>query len=182
MPDFKNLIFIGKLSKTTGLKGSLKMLSLTDFPERFKVRNKVFLVDDEKKQLLTNKHNNCENFEIEEFSSHNNVYKIKFKSFDTIDDVTELVNKFVSINDGEKVNLDKNGFYYHEIIDALVFAENKYIGNISKVENYGGDDLLLVKTESEKELFIPVREEFIIKIDIDEKRVDVKNIEGLIDI
>jgi 16S rRNA processing protein RimM len=180
LTDISKFLFIGKITKTVGLKGSLKIIVLSDFPERFGSHKKIYLVDDKKKYILCSKYTGINEFEIEEFSGVSGKYKIKIKDYDDINDASELVNKFICINETDKKKLCEDEFYYYEFIDVSVYSDNVNLGKVIRVENYGGDDLLLIKTNN-NEFFIPLRKEFIQNVNLENKRIDVILMEGLIE-
>jgi 16S rRNA processing protein RimM len=176
--DISSLVIIGTILKVSGLKGSLKIKVLTDFPERFEHINKVYLVKGNK--LFTNKYNNSHIFNIENLSLNKNQLKLKFLLYDNIDDASELKDCSICIELKDRVKLEKDNYYYDELINMNVFSGSQYLGKVKKVENYGSDDLLLVGNKDEKEFYIPMRKQFIKNIDLNKNEISVTLIDGLI--
>ena len=181
LPDINKFLHIGKITKTVGLKGSFKIISLSDIPERFKITKEISIIDDDNRLVLINKNTGSNLFEIEKFTENNSKFSIKLKGYDDINSVLDLVGKYICIKENERKELDKGEYYLYEFIDINVYSDNLFLGKIIRVENFGGDNLLLVEANNSNEFYIPLRKEFIKKINLSEKRIDVQLIEGLSD-
>ena len=174
--DSSSLVSIGKILKVSGLKGSLKIKILTDFPERFVNLKKVYLLKDE--GFILNKYTKKNVFCIENHSVRNKQLKLKFLQYDTIEDASELNGCLICIEPDERVILQKDQYYYDELINLDVYSDSENIGKVIKIENYGSGDLLLVENKNEKRFYIPMRKQFIKSIDIGKNNIIVTLIEG----
>lgn len=180
-PNYDDEIVIGKAARSFGVKGVLKIIPLTDFPERFKELKRVHLYSEIKKSFFEN--NGEYDLEVEDAGVSKDSIRLKLKGIDDKNASDLLRNYLVTVPVSEKVERNENEFYYYELIDCEVYDENgKRLGLVKMVENFGGDDLLKVALEgTENEAYIPYRDEFIVKVDKDKKRIDVRLIEGLIE-
>ena len=180
-PNYEEEIVIGKIAKSFGIKGFLKIIPLTDFPERFKSLKKVHLYSEVKKVFFEN--SGEYDFDVEEAGISSDSIRLKLKGIDDRNQSDLFRGYLVSIPIDERIEREENEHYYYELIDCEVFDEKgSLIGKVREVENFGGDDLLKVKIEESKnEAYIPYRDEFIVNVDMDKKRINVKLIEGLID-
>ncbi|MBL8007550.1 MAG: 16S rRNA processing protein RimM [Ignavibacteria bacterium] len=176
--DRNNFIAIGKIVKTIGIKGNLKVVYLTDFPERYKTLEKVFLFDEDKNVFLTN--GKSVYFYFTEKKISDKYINVKFRDYDSIEKSRELINGFIMIEEKDKVKLNEGIYFYHDLTGCEVYDKGKFIGIVNSVVNYGSGDLFSVKTEI-KEILIPFRKEFIEKIDTVNKRIDADLIEGFTD-
>jgi 16S rRNA processing protein RimM len=178
----KDFIFIGKIVKSLGLKGFIKVISQTDFNERYESLDSVYLFNEKDNELIKNKYTGFLKFEIEDrvlLKDHN---RIKFNGYNNRSDVGDLKNCYLVIDKSEKTKLSRGNYYYFDLINAKIFSDKKEVGLVKAVENYGGDDLLLIElNESKKKILLPLRKQFINKIDIDNKIIDVTLIEGFIE-
>jgi 16S rRNA processing protein RimM len=175
-----NFIAVGKITKTIGIKGNLKIISLTDFPERFKKLKKIFLYNEMSREFFINKYAEGYQFEISDCKVYDKYINIKFCEYDSIEKSQKLVNLILMINEAERIKLDKGNFYFYELIGAEIFDKGKPVGKVDSVVNYGSGDLFSVKTGS-KEILIPFRKEFVKSIDIKNKRIHVDLIEGFLE-
>lgn len=180
MPDIKNFIAIGKIVKTIGIKGNLKVVSLTDFPERFNSIKKIFLYDENKQKFLVNETDGSTEFKVTECKVYDKYVNIKFDNYDRIEESSALINLILMIAEDKRVKLEKGNYYYYEMVGMNVFNKGELIGQIESVVNYGNDDLFNV-TNNGQQILIPFRKEFVKNIDIKDKRIDVELIDGFLE-
>ena len=181
MDDLNKLIFIGKLTKPVGVKGLIKVIPLTDFPERFLKLKEVFLFDESSKKLIINLKTEKSLFRIKDVSLFSNYIKLKLDGYDDINEIGKFINKLICIDEKKKVKLPKGFYYYFDMLGCRVYEDELEIGEVIKIDNFGSSDILFVRTGKGNEVMIPLLKEFVSKIDIVKKRIEVKLIDGLID-
>ena len=107
---------------------------------------------------------------------------MKFVGIDTIEEAEKLKNLQIKIDSENIGELEENEFYFHEIIGCEVFDENeKLLGEIIEILTPGANDVWVVKAENGKEILIPYIEDVVKRIDIENKKIDIEVMEGLID-
>ncbi len=180
MPEHKNFIAIGKIVKTIGIKGNLKIFPLTDFPERFNDLKDLTLYDEKESKFFKNRESGSYKFEISECRISTNYINLKFSGFNTIESAKELAGKILMIDEKHRVVLDEGNFYFYDLVDADVFNNGENIGKVISLVNYGSGDLFNVKYK-DKEILIPFRDEFVKKVDTNSRRIDVELIDGFLD-
>lgn len=180
MPELKDFIAIGKIVKTIGIKGNLKIIPLTDFPDRFYKTKNIFLFNEKSSSFYTNKNHGGYDFTFSECKVFDKYINVKFDSFDTIEKSQELINLLIMVYEKERVKLEDGLFYYYDLIDSDVYEDGKLIGKLVSVLNYGSGDLFNINYEG-REILIPYNKEFVKKIDMGNKRIDVQLIEGFLD-
>ena len=150
-----NEIIIGKLGKVRGLDGTLKIIPLTDFPNRFdelekiKVDGKIFSVE-------SVKHIGGEIF-------------IKLVGVDSREVAKNFTNKFLTVDRSEVAPLDDGEFYTFDIIGCEVYDGENFFGKVENVLKTGSNDVFEVV--GEKNILIPALKSFVKKIDIAEKKI-----------
>ena len=71
-------------------------------------------------------------------------------------------------------------YYIVDLIGCVVFDENgEELGKVTDVFNTGASDIYAVSRPEKKDLLIPVTDDTILKVDINNKRIDVRLTEGL---
>ncbi|MDY0276661.1 MAG: ribosome maturation factor RimM [Acholeplasma sp.] len=156
---------IGKITTTHGIRGEVKVTSLSDF-NRFVKNTKVFIMENDKRIDLT----------VMQVKSHKNSLIVKFKEFDNINEVLKFKD-FIIYSD-ERGKLKSNEYYHDMLINLKVYSEsNEYLGVVNNVLELPHGHLLEV-IENDKKYLIPFVKEFIIKID--KQKIIIKIIEGLI--
>lgn len=178
--DYNNFIAIGKIVRTIGIKGNLKIIPMTDFPDRFYSIKKLYLFDEKKKNFVVNSIFGNNEFFITDCRVFDKYINLKLDNFDNIESSAGLVNLIVMIDEKDRVKLQDGSYYYYELIDSGVFDNGRLIGNVISVLNYGNDDLFNVNYKG-KEILIPFNKEFVRKIDLKKKRIDVELIDGFLD-
>jgi 16S rRNA processing protein RimM len=178
----EKFIIIGKLVKTVGLKGYLKAIILTDFPDKFGKLKSIKLFSEYDNKVLKNITSGKDDFDICDVIYEKDYIKILFEGFDNVELAGGLTGNFIVIEESKRNKLDKGKYYYYELIGLDVKSNDEVIGIVKSIENYGGQDLFNVKlNKSKKEILVPFIEEFIKKIDISNKTIDVEIIEGMLE-
>ena len=168
----EKMITIGIITKSQGNKGEVRVLPLTDFPERFEILDKVFLVKTNRKIEK----------EIESLRFHKGFVIIKFTDINDINSAEEIRDFEIRIPEEEILPLKENEYYINQLIGFEVMTvEGKLLGNVSDILITGGVDVLVVNGE-EKEYMIPAALELITEVNEREKRITVKPIPGLLEL
>ncbi|TRZ65844.1 16S rRNA processing protein RimM [bacterium] len=183
MPGIKkNLIAIGKITKTIGVEGVLKAEYLTDFPERFRDIDYVFLLDEKKNKLLKHHLTGSEEYFIDSSNILKDSLRISFTGYPSKETAEKLTGSIIEIEEEKRVKLPEGFYYYYELADLKVFDRGKEIGIIKSVNNYGGSDVFHVILKNDgKEILIPYLKEFVKSVDLEKGRIDTELIDGFID-
>ncbi len=168
------LFNVGKIVNTQGLKGEVRVISRTDFPdERYKKGNTLLLEQEGKPliELVVASHRKHKNFDI-----------LSFKDHPSINDVEKYRDGMLQITSDQMHDLPENEFYLHEIIGLKVIDEKgEEIGKIKEVLSPGANDVWVIQRVQQKDLLIPYIEEVVKKVDIAEGVVTIHIMEGLLD-
>ena len=159
-----NFVYIGELVNTHGLKGEVKIIS--DFKEKdkvFKVGNKIY----------TGINYDC--LEITSYRRHQNYDMVTFKGLDKIEDVVIYKGDIVYVNRDDY----DFGIINEDLIGLSVYG-NDYIGKVTGFLKSNAHELLVIENEGSKH-YVTYIDEFIKKIDLDNKKIIINEIEGLID-
>ena len=158
-------INIGKIVTTHGIKGEIKIISNFDYKkEAFKVRNKIYIGKEKIEE------------EIQSYRVHKNYDMITLKGYDNINQVLKYKNNHIFIN---KSDLIIDGYLDTDYIGLEVYMNNKMIGRIKNIIKIPNNSLFEIENE-EKEFYVPNNKDLIEKIDIKNKKIFIKYIEGLI--
>lgn len=162
-----NYLKIGLIKKPHGLKGELKILPLTDNPERFKNLKNIYLFSNN--QYVEEK--------IQWVKITNTEILLKLSKYNSLTEVELLRNIYLYIDKEEGEELGEWEYYSQDLIGCSVYFKDKKIGNVIDISNFGANDNILIKSENE-EFFYPFLREYIEKVDIDNKKIVVNEIEG----
>lgn len=162
-----NLIKIGKIVNTHGIKGELRLLS--DFP----YKDKVFVND---MKIYINK----KDIEvINTYRRHKCFDMITLKGYSNINEVLKYKGKYVYVDSGD-IKLDNNQYLDEELVGLEVIYENSSRGNITKIERYDKVVLFNIRN-NDKNYLIPYNNNLIDKIDVNSRKIYIKDIKGLFD-
>ena len=159
-----NLIKIGKIVNTHGIKGELRLLSKFPYKEKIFIPGMIIYIDKNKEEIIT-------------YRKHKTFDMITLKGYTNINEVLKYKGKYAYVNK-EDIALDKDKYLDEEIIGLTIIYENEEKGIIKNIERYDKTTLLVVKND-DKEHLIPYNENIIEKIDINNKKIYIKDIKGL---
>lgn len=163
-------INIGKVVGSQGKQGEVRVLPLTDFPERFLSMKKVRLFGGGAHREL----------EVEEARHFKQFIVMKFKGIDDLNDAFSLKENFIQVIRSELVPLPADNYYIFDIIGLAVFTESGLLlGKISEVLKTGANDVYVIET-GEKPILLPALKKVVKEIDIKAGRMIVELPEGLL--
>lgn len=160
-------ILIGKLVNTHGLKGEVRILS------DFKYKSKVFIPN---MKIYIGKNKQEET--ISTYRHHKIFEMITMNNYHDINEVLKYKGEYVFVNKDDII-LNENEYLDEDIIGLSAYLDNTLVGKVVKIEKFSTNELLVVKN-NEKDYLIPYNFD-IININLSEKRIDIKNIAGLIE-
>ncbi|MCR5008096.1 MAG: ribosome maturation factor RimM [Oribacterium sp.] len=166
---------VGTIVTTHGLKGEVKVYPTTDEPERFYDLKKVWLD-------RSGKMENMIRLEVENVRFSKNLALVKFKEYDSIDDVMAIRKGELYVDRADAIPLAEGEYFVGDIIGCRVLDENDAeLGTVKEFIETGAHDVMLVKTEG-KDLMIPYCDPFIIEKVPEEGYIRVHLIPGLLDL
>lgn len=166
---------VGKIVNTHGLRGEVRVISRTDFAdERYKVGNTLYL-------FRENEMNQPTPVIVKSHRKHKNFDLLIFEGYDSISSVEPLKGGLLKIREDQLTDLDEGEFYFHEIIGCEVYTDaGELVGKITEILSPGANDVWVVKG-NRKEYYIPYIESVVHSINIDEKRITIIPMEGLLE-
>ena len=155
----KSIITI--IKKRSGIK---KVIPLRQKYSIFKKNFKIYIGNKKEEQIINT------------YRVHKMFDMITLKGFNSINDVLKFKGMKVYIN---KEDLNIDGYFDEEIIGLSAYVDSKYIGKVTEIMKNINYDILVIKDNQIKNL-VPNLPEFIEKIDLENNKIMIKNIEGLI--
>lgn len=152
------MLEIGKIVNTHGLKGEMRFTPWCDGIEFLKNVKKVFIND-----LV---------FELVSVRPSKNVFIIKLKGVDNINDTDSFINKVVYAKREDLPELPENTFYIKDLIGLKVYNGEDFVGEINDVFSTPANDVYVVKRSEGKDILIPAIKQIIKNISIGQGRVD----------
>lgn len=169
----ENMLRVGVIASTHGVKGEVKVFPTTDDPKRFKQLKEVTL-DTGKEQLQ---------LEIEQVKFFKNMVILKFKGFDNINDIEKYKSKDLLIPRGEAVELAPDEYFITDLIGLAVHTdEGEVLGTLKDVLETGANDVYVVEMKNGRELLLPAIGDCILNVDLEQSVMTVHVMDGLMDL
>jgi len=150
------MMTIGQIVNTHGIKGEIKVFPLTDDSKRFKKLKSVYLDGIDTK--------------IESVKIGTKVVILKLEGIDTPEQAVNYKLKYLEIKRQDAVKLDKGSYFVVDIVGCTVFDTNGLkVGEVAKVLNLPANDVYQVA--GEKEVLIPALKSVVKEINIEDKKI-----------
>ena len=167
------MVKFGIIANTHGIKGHVKILTNSDFKEkRLSKGSKLVLEDKWKKEKIT--------VTVSSWKTNNGHEIVKLRDFDNINDVEKFKGFNIFVEELTNDDLNDDEYLFSDLQGCVVYNQyGEQKGKVSKVVNFGGDDLLQVRVNEENK-FIPFIDQFILEVNIKDNKIIVNAIEGLL--
>ena len=169
----EDCFYLGKIAKKFSYKGEVLIYLDTDEPELYEDMESVF--------VEINKH--LVPFFIVTSSIHKGDFlRTRFEDIDSEEDADKIMGAEVYLPLSELPELEGDKFYFHEVIGFD--AEDQRLGNIGKIVSINDSSAqpLFEILKGDIEILIPMIDDFIVKIDRENKKVILNTPEGLVDL
>ena len=162
---------VGQIVNTNGLKGFVKINPFTDNIKEFETFDSIYV--QEKDNLVE--------YKIEAVRYVKQMVLIKLKGIDNIDMAEALRNLYVKVKRDSLPKLQKNSYYIADVLECDVYTvDGDVLGKMDDVFKTGSNDVYVVKSTEGKQILLPAIKDVIQNIDINNKKIIVKLMEGLL--
>lgn len=169
----EDLLQVGVITTTHGVRGEVKVFPTTDDAARFKKLKQVILDTGKEKIEL----------EIAGVKFFKNLVILKFKGIDDINDVEKYRKKSLYVTRENAVKLKKDEYFIADLIGLKVISdEGEDLGTISDVLQTGANDVYVIKKEGAEELLVPAIKECVKNVDVEGGTMELHLLPGLRDI
>ncbi len=163
---------IGKIVNTHGVRGEVKLIPLTDNPNRFDELEWVFI----EKEGKMDKHT------IQQVKYTKGSVMIKFTSINSVDEAEQYRDCFVLVDRENAVKLPENSYFICDILGCSVFDEKGVLlGELVDILQTGSNDVYVIRNQSGKEILLPALKSVVSSISLEQQRIDVIIPKGLVD-
>ena len=169
----EDMLRVGVISSTHGVRGEVKVFPTTDDPARFEDLETVFLDTGREKLKL----------EISGVKFFKNMVILKFKGYDNINDIEKYRGKDLWITRDQAVPLGEDENFVADLIGlSVVTDQGETLGVMKDVMFTGANDVYVVERENGKELLLPAIKDCILDVDLEEGVMTVHVPDGLLDL
>ncbi len=161
----EELVIIGVLSSTHGLKGDMKLYLFTNAHEILRKVPEYVLVNKEESHSL--------NIKFQRFKKHSDHYIVHIAGVETIAEAEKLKGLYVYVKKEYLPKLKEGQYYFFELVGCSVYDQNgNYVGEVKEVIETGNNDVISVKKDNQ-EFLIPVIEDYVKVIDKEGKKIHI---------
>lgn len=158
------LLRVGQIVSTHGLKGQVKVMLLTDFEDRLAKGKWLRLKED----WVT----------VESVGHHKERLILKLSGIETIDQAKLLQWEYLSVLGDVEPEMDEDEFLVSDLEGMMVkTVDGVELGLVDEVAAYPAQDILVIG-----ELMIPLVKQFVKDIDLENEVITVELLEGMLDL
>lgn len=169
----EDLLQVGIITSTHGVRGEVKVYPTTDDPRRFRRLKEVVLETGREKM----------NLEIEGVKFFKQFVILKFKGLDNINDIEKYRQKSLYVTRKNAVRLQRDEYFIADLIGLKVQDEDgKELGTVKDVIETGANDVYEVEMADGKSLLLPAIKQCILNVDVENGTMQVHVLEGLLDL
>ena len=162
---------IGQIVNIFGIKGFVKVNPWVNDVTRF----------DDLKKVYIKIRKSLKELEIEEVKYHKNQVLLKFKGVENVEQAEMLRNAILEIDRKDAIPLEEGEYFIADLLESEVYTdEGEKLGILEDIFNTGSNDIYVVKNELGKSILLPRIKDVFKEIDVENKKIIVHLIEGLI--
>ena len=162
---------VGVITQTHGIRGEVKVFPTTDDVNRFKKLKEVILDSGKERFTLT----------IEGVKFFKQFVILKFKDYDSINDIEKYKNAKLLVTREKAVKLKKDEYFIADLIGMKVVTEDgAAFGTLKDILETGANDVYIVETKAGQEVLLPAIKECILKVDMEETVMTIHLMDGLL--
>ncbi|MFD1705859.1 ribosome maturation factor RimM [Siminovitchia sediminis] len=170
----ENWFNVGKIVNTHGIRGEVRVISMTDFPdERYIPGNTLYLFLPNKQEptpLTVKSHRKHKNFDL-----------LAFEGYDDVNEVEKWKTAMLKVHREQLSELPEGEYYFYEIIGCRVITEQgENIGIVKEILTPGANDVWVVEDKNGKDQLIPYIPDIVKKVSVAEKKIIIDPMEGLL--
>lgn len=167
----EKLLQVGVITSTHGIRGEVKVFPTTDDPKRFKKLKQVILDTGKEKRDL----------EVESVKFFKQFVILKFKGIDNINEVERYKRCPLLVDRDHAVPLQEDEYFIADMIGMQVVTEDGAVfGTLKDVIETGANDVYIIESSEHGEVLVPAIKECILDINIEEQKMQIHLMNGLI--
>lgn len=167
----EDLLKVGVITTTNGVRGEVKVYPTTDEPERFLELDYVLLDTGRELRKL----------EIKNVKFFKNLVILKFKGVDNINDIEKYKGRDLWIPREEGQELEEDEYYIADLLGmSVVLEDGQEFGTLKDVMETGANDVYIIDSAEHGEVLLPAIKECILDVDLEKNVMTIHLMKGLI--
>lgn len=161
---------VGRLQRPHGVRGELRLLVLTDFPERLHPGAIVYAGEAHTPLKIRTRR------------WHNQALLLAFAEYPDRTTAEALTNVTLYVRADDRPPLPDGEYYQHQLLGLQVRTdEGQALGEVTEILETGANDVLVVRAASGKEILLPMTDAVVLAIDLPAGEIRVHLLEGLVE-
>ena len=171
MRQLEEYLRIGIITSPHGIKGEVKVFPSTDDPERFLQVKDVVVETAKGRQTM----------QIQGTKYFKNMVILKLSGINSMNEAELFRNADILIHRSQSAPLEEGHYFIVDLIGLEVYEKERHVGTVTDFLQTGANNVYVVTKEDGKELLLPDIPDCILKVDIEENRLEVYILPGLED-
>ncbi|MHB1483881.1 MAG: ribosome maturation factor RimM [Saccharofermentanales bacterium] len=171
----KDLLIIGRITGTHGVRGEVNVFPLTDDPKRFSVLKDCFMladIDSKRTSVI-----------VKGVKYFKNKVILQIDGIDNCEDALKTKGKYLAVTRDQAIKLEPGSYFICDLIGSVVIDDVEgELGILDDVLQTGASDIYIVKRPGLKDLLIPAIKEIIKEINLESREIHVHLLDGLLDL
>lgn len=170
----EEFLYIGRVANTHGVRGMLKILPTTDDPKRFELLEHIYIEDMKGKTVK---------YIINTVKYLNQFVLLQLDEVEDMNAAMLLKQGIIKIHRKDALPLEQDENYISDLIGLDTYDDQgAFIGKLKDVIVTGANDVYVVDNGSKNGLLLPATKECILEIDIENRKMVAKILEGLLEL
>ena len=169
-----NYYNVGRIINTHGIKGEVKVVSVTDFPKQRFQAGKILYLDRGPRGRLK--------LQVDNARPQMNLVLLHFKGYSNINEVQFMKGKRLQVSEADMSaqDLKPGEYYFHQILGLDVFdLQGRHLGKIKNIMKTGANDVWVVARPHQKSLLLPKIKPVIKEVDLGRHLIKVQLMKGM---
>lgn len=170
------MIKVGRIVNTFGIRGQIKVIADTDFPEERFARGAQLHILDNNQSIAQ--------VVVEQAHLHKGTYLITLEGYHNINQVEIYKGMWLAIDPEDQHELEDDAYYHHQIIGLeIITTQGQALGKVKEILSLGSNDVWVVKRTQpgKKDALIPFIEDVVKNVNLEKGQATIELMEGLID-
>jgi 16S rRNA processing protein RimM len=173
MPPENELVLLGKVMGTHGVRGQLRV---------FLFSGEFASIADLDRVILKGPNRETDTFEVAAAVQHGKKFLLTLKNYDNVNQVLHLVGRELYVTHGQLPGLPEGEYYWRDLVGLRVVTDRgEELGILTEIIATGSNDVYVV-TGGEREYLIPALEDVVLEVNLDDGVMKVSPLEGLLDL
>ena len=168
------LVAIGEIGRPHGVRGEVRVIPLTDRPERFQTLGDCVLWDEARDRRLP-----CR---VSAVRTQGGAVVVALAGYDSPEAVGRLAGWLLAVPESEALPAPEGHFYPWQLVGCRVLTEDgRDVGSVLRIEGSAAQDLWVVG-DGGREHLVPAVAEIVREVDLGGRRIVIRPPEGLLEL